>query len=331
MRNHKKRPTLKLGTWNVRTMMTGHSDNLQEIEDSRKTAVINNELRRLNVDIASLQETRLADSGTIKEKDYTFFWQGKREEERREYGVGFAVKNQLLGMTEPGSNGCERLLTLRLNTTEGPVNLISAYAPTLTSSAEDKNLFYEKLDNLVCSIPSNEQLILLGDFNARVGADNESWSSCIGKFGTGKMNENGQRLLELCTFHNLCITNTYFLTRPQHKVSWMHPRSKSWHQLDLILTRRSSLKNILLTRSYHSADCDSDHSLVCCKIRLQPKKFYKVKKQGNSRIDISKMPQPDLINTFTEAFEKEYGTSNNDITATEKWMTLQRTMYETAL
>ena len=35
-------------------MMTGISENLQDVSDSRKTAVINNELLRLNVDIATL-------------------------------------------------------------------------------------------------------------------------------------------------------------------------------------------------------------------------------------------------------------------------------------
>ena len=44
-------------------MLTGISENLQDVSDSRKTAVINNELLRLNVDIATLHETLLADSG----------------------------------------------------------------------------------------------------------------------------------------------------------------------------------------------------------------------------------------------------------------------------
>ena len=114
-------------------MTTGLSASLQDIKDSRKTAVINDELKRLNMDIATLQETRLADSGTLKEKDYTFFWQGKRSDEPREHGVGFAVRNSLLRMVEPGSGGSERLLTLRLNSTTGPVTLISVYAPTLSA------------------------------------------------------------------------------------------------------------------------------------------------------------------------------------------------------
>ena len=152
-------------------------------------------------------------------------------------------------MIEPGSNGSERLLTLRLNTTAGPVTLVSVYAPTMSATSDTKDEFYENLAAIISSVPNNEQLILLGDFNARVGADHDTWPSCIGQFGVGKMNENGQRLLELCTYHDLCIANSYFRTKPQHKVSWRHPRSKHWHQLDLIILRRASLKNVLHTHT----------------------------------------------------------------------------------
>ena len=84
--------------------------------------------------------------------------------------------------------------------------------------------------------------------------------------------------LELCAFHTLCITNSFFKTKPQHKVSWRHRRSRHWHQLDLILVRLVTIKNVLHTRSYQRTDCDTYHFLVCCKIRLQPKKFYRSKK-----------------------------------------------------
>ncbi|KAM9365333.1 craniofacial development protein 2-like [Pholidichthys leucotaenia] len=262
----RKKPALKLGCWNVQIMMTGLSENFPDISDSRKTAIINDKLRRVHVDIATLGETRLADSGTLKEKDYTFYWEGKGSDEPREHGVNFAVRNNLLNMVKPGSNGTERLLTLHVNTTEGPVTLVSVFAPTLSSTPDTKDEFYKKLASIIASVPSKEQLVLLGDINARVGADHDSWPSCLGQFSVGKMNENGQRLL--CSYHELCIASSYFRTKPQHKVSWRHPRSKHWHQLDLILVRHAAIKNVLHTRSYHSADCDTDHSLVCCKIRL---------------------------------------------------------------
>lgn len=52
----------------------GLSDDPQQIYDARKTAIMNRELRRLNIDIAALQETRLPSNGSLREQDYTFFW-----------------------------------------------------------------------------------------------------------------------------------------------------------------------------------------------------------------------------------------------------------------
>ena len=72
-----KRPALELGCWKVQTLMSGLMEDFQDISDAKKRAVINNELKRLNADITTLQETRLAGAGTLKEKDYTFYCQGK--------------------------------------------------------------------------------------------------------------------------------------------------------------------------------------------------------------------------------------------------------------
>lgn len=145
------------------------------ISNTRKTAIINEELKRLKVDIATIQETHLADSGSQRESDYTFFWQGKSSTEPREHGVGFTVRNTLLKMIEPASKGSACLLTHRLHTSEGPITLVSAYAPTLSATPEVKDEFYESLVATIRGVPSQEILILLCDFNARVGADHNSW------------------------------------------------------------------------------------------------------------------------------------------------------------
>lgn len=125
--------------------MTPGLYDLQVIRDARKTAVINDELLRLQVDIAALQEAHLADSGTLKEKDYTFFWQGKSAEDHGEHGVGFAIRNTLLKMVEPGDRESEHLVTLHLHTSVGLVTLVSVYPPTLTSTAEAMDEFYANL------------------------------------------------------------------------------------------------------------------------------------------------------------------------------------------
>ena len=105
-------------------------------------------------------------------------------------------------------------MSIRLGTATGPVNILNVCAPTLTSSDDTKDQFYGQLDELIKGCPKVEPLFLLGDFNARVGADHESWPTCLGHHGTVKVEENGQRLLELCSHHNICITNTFFECKP---------------------------------------------------------------------------------------------------------------------
>jgi len=95
-----------------------------------------------------------------------------------------------------------------MRTEAGYTTVISAYAPTLLASDEDEGEFYEQLTDHHSSITAGHDIALLGDFNARISAD--SWIYVIGRFGEGKINENGQRLLELCSLFNLSVARTFF-------------------------------------------------------------------------------------------------------------------------
>ena len=170
-KNKKKLPALRIASWNVRTMTAGLSDDLQQIDVARKTAIIDAEFHRLDIDIAALQETRLADNWFLTEMHYTFFWQGKKLDDRSELGVGFAVRNSPLSIIEPPAGGSERILTLPLSTSSGPVNIATAYAPTWYSNPDVKDQFYNALDHTIWMLTPSEHIYLLGDFNARVGAE----------------------------------------------------------------------------------------------------------------------------------------------------------------
>ena len=86
----------------------------------------------------------------------------------------------------------ERLLKLRfpLNPSQH-VTVISAYAPTLTSSDEAEGAFYEELNALMNGVPLSEKLILLGVFTARMDTDCNNWKGVLRPHGTGKLNSNG--------------------------------------------------------------------------------------------------------------------------------------------
>ena len=137
--------------------------------------------------------------------------------------------------------------------------------------------FYSDLRRLLQSTPAAYKVMIIGDFNARVGRDSEAWKGVLGRHGVGNCNDNGRLPLEFCSERQITITNTVFQQRAGVKTTWMHPRSKHWYLLDYILVRRCDLKDVL-SRMMPSAECHTDHRLVRCKLNLQFK--LKPKKSG---------------------------------------------------
>ncbi|KAL1255532.1 hypothetical protein QQF64_013593 [Cirrhinus molitorella] len=124
---------------------------------------------------------------------------------------------------------------------------ISVYAPTLEAEHNIKEDFYGALDAILQKTPASDRLILMGDFNARVGAEHLVWSKVIGQHGAGKMNHNGLRLLSLCAEHQLVITNTIFQMKNGYKTTWLHPHSKHWHLLDYVIIRQKDRQDVRTT------------------------------------------------------------------------------------
>ena len=152
---------MNFGAWNVRTLMDCASSDRPE----RRTAIIARELRRCQIDIAALSETRRADEGQLREEKggYTFFWKGKAADEPRIHGVGFAIRNQHINhLTELPVGINERLMTIRLMLDNNQTaTVVSAYAPTLDSEQEVKETFYTCLDETLSKIPREDKIILL--------------------------------------------------------------------------------------------------------------------------------------------------------------------------
>uniref|UniRef100_H3AUZ3 Endonuclease/exonuclease/phosphatase domain-containing protein n=1 Tax=Latimeria chalumnae TaxID=7897 RepID=H3AUZ3_LATCH len=167
----------------------------------------------------------------------------------------------------------------------------------------EKDKFYDTLHQVVKGIPPTKQLFLLGDFNARVNADNNSWPDCLGYFGIGKMNINGQQLHEFCAQDQLCITNSYFAGKDCHKVSWRHPRSGHWHQLDLVIVKRKDLPSVQKTRTFHSADCDTDHSLIISKVKITAKKLHRAKPRSKPKINTTNTKNQRMCQEFVKALD----------------------------
>ena len=158
------------------------------------------------------------------------------------------------------------------------VTVIAIYAPTnpknqqRTSSTADP--FYADLQVTVNKVPKSDMLLIIGDFNARIGQEqHQTSSSVVGPHAVDTINDNGERLIDFCSINNLIICNTFFQHKSIHQKSWMHPGSKTWHMLDYALVNkrfRSSVEDVRVHRTAAGA-VGTDHHLLRIKLKFHLK------------------------------------------------------------
>nr|VZI11636.1 unnamed protein product [Spirometra erinaceieuropaei] len=156
-------------------------DNPKSNRPEPRTALMARELVLNKVDIAALSEIPFSEQGQLEEvgTGYTFFWSGRPRAERRDAGVAFAIRKDIVGRLPCLPQVInDRLMSLRRPLRGGGkfATIISAYAPPMSSphaAARDK--FYEDLHSPLATVSKADKLIVLGDFNARVGTDHTAW------------------------------------------------------------------------------------------------------------------------------------------------------------
>ncbi|BHF70088.1 hypothetical protein SprV_0301313800 [Sparganum proliferum] len=198
-------------------------DNPRSNRPERRTALAARELACYKVDIDALSGTRFIEQGQLEEAVFrsTFFCSAHPSAERRDAGVAFALRKDIvrrLSCLPQGIN--DRLMSLRLHL-RGEIfaTIISVYSPPMTDPDEARNKFDEDLYVLLATVSKTDNLIVLGDFNARVGTDHANWRGVLGpvvSMASTKMARSSTNLRE----HRLIMSNTFFRV-PMRKKSHM--------------------------------------------------------------------------------------------------------------
>ena len=98
--------------------------------------------------------------------------------------------------------------------------VIQVYAPTSNAEEAEVEWFYEDLQDLLGLTPKKDVLVIIGDWNAKVGS--QKTPKVTGKFGLGVWNEVGQRLIEFCQENVLVIATNHPLPKTQKKTLHMN-------------------------------------------------------------------------------------------------------------
>jgi exonuclease III len=261
--------TFKIGTFNCRGFKSAQKE-MQMADDMRK----------YGVDIMAIQEMHLTtnelhDVSTTDGRDrYTVYTSGKKDGGGA--GVGIMTRNNLPVYFTPISDRicmCETTVD-RFNR---KITIVCAYAPTLPTSEKrpkQREQFYQQLESVLNTVSRRSLLAVAGDFNAQTGSGYNMYRTNMGCYGKGRLNTNGEALLQFANRNNLVITNTLFPHPLKHVTTWEAPYRAYTHwdgttrkhpvrnQIDYILVRVPHRRVIKDSRSYSGTFTNSDHRLV---------------------------------------------------------------------
>ena len=116
------------------------------------------------------------------------------------------------------------------------ITVIQVYAPTSNAEEAEVERFYEDLQDLLELTPKKDVLLIIGDWNAKVGS--QETPGVTGKFGLEIWNEAGQRRIEFCQENALVIANTLFQQHKRRLYTWTSPDGQHQNQIDIFFAAK---------------------------------------------------------------------------------------------
>ena len=197
---NKRERRLRVATWNFYGLGSEHKQ--KEVEEL---------LAKNNIDVVAGQESWEREDTRIEVEGYKWFGKprNKQTSQRGEGGVGSLVRECLVSEVEfITSVRYEESVWMKVRGEMGRSALYigCVYMPTDSTSVAAVESCYGRLKEDVLSFREKGQVVLLGDFNARVGRSVEV-DDVIGMFGEDICNASGNRLISFLNEVELVVCN----------------------------------------------------------------------------------------------------------------------------
>ncbi|XP_072033210.1 uncharacterized protein [Amphiura filiformis] len=189
---------------------------------------------------------------------------------RREKTVGLLLSHTAAKSLLSYECISDRLLIARFNCKHVKLTIVVCYAPTNSETrpgdTANKDAFYNQLDDVVSNIPKHDIQLVVGDMNAQLGDDVNTWKPALG-----------------------CHDNI-------HKQTWNSPDGKTVNQIDHTLVNRKWRNSLKDVKVYRGADVGGDHNLAITTVRLSLAVLKQQKKQ--LKFNSSNLSNRDILASF---------------------------------
>lgn len=144
--------------------------------------------------------------------------------------------------------------------------IFAVYKPGDDEQYQTKDIFHEDLQAALDEVGNGREKVLMGDFNARCGTRNGD--RVVGPYGESTINNDKERLIDLCSQNQPKITNSYYEHRNIHKYTWTQEGRQLKTIIDYIITGQTTSFKTSDVRMHRGVECGSGHHLLKCNIYL---------------------------------------------------------------
>ncbi|XP_060528331.1 craniofacial development protein 2-like [Cylas formicarius] len=226
-----------------------------------------------------MSETKKKGHGTEDIDGHLHMWSGINKENRAKAGVSVLINKKWKKTITSWEPINEHIITVHLKMCGRSIVLLGVYGPTNDSPATEKITFFETLKEEIEKVKTKQEILIAGDFNGRTG--NKAHNKTVGHFGEDTINDNGERLIEICELNDLKITNGFYKHKDIHKYTWIQETRNLRSIIDYIVVRITTTIKIQDVRVKRSAECGTDHRLVVAYMHFP---WYGVAKKNKEEI-----------------------------------------------
>jgi exonuclease III len=307
-RIRQRRGYMDIGIWNVRSLGSKESELVEEAAKYR-------------LDIVGVSESKLKGKGTRDlDNGWKLFYSGIDDPRAHAHaGVGILTSPRMAEQVIEWSPMSERVAILRLNVGSRNLALVQIYAP---NDGKEYTTFLDEVTEALETVPPTESVMLIGDFNAHVGNDDQTWRGVIGRNGPADFNHNGRLLLDFCACSGLSIMNTYFQHRDVHKYTWYRETCGQKSLIDLAIVSAALRAQVMDVRVRRGAELSTDHHLVVCRLRTQSlaKISTKTRSRKAYRIRWERLKEENVAKKFADNVDRQFSQiPSTELEAESEW------------
>ena len=226
-------------------------------------------LERRKVKVCCVQETRWKGEGSrmLRTKmggKYKLFWKGCTEGVS---GVGVIVSEEFINKVVGVERVNERIMMVKLIVGKSLMNVVSAYAPQVGRSQEEKDEFWDTLCMLTEGVKKTERIMLGGDLNGHIGKDSDGYGGIHGGYGYGMRNAEGERILEFCEAMEMIVCGTQFRKAAHKLISYSSGGINT--TVDYLMIRKQDRRCLKDAKALPGEEVVSLHRLLVCDLKVK--------------------------------------------------------------